>query len=133
MQSTRRSLLKSTAIGSGLVALSSCERVTTAVTREFFGEALPDQLAVPNGAEIDPDFHLLSRAAFGPWPGDVERLKQLGQPAWIEEQLHPETLTDTACDLRAERFESLYFSAGDAYEFRKPVLRDEITRHSLLR
>jgi Protein of unknown function (DUF1800) len=133
MHATRRSLLKTAALGSGLAALSSCGRITTAVNREFFGEAVPDKLHPPEGIEIDPDFHLLSRAAFGPWPGDVESLKQQGQLAWIEEQLHPETITDTACDLRAEQFESLYFSAGDAYEFRKPVLRDEITRHSLLR
>jgi hypothetical protein len=133
MQTTRRSLLKTSALGSGLAALASCERITTAVNREFLGEAVPTELHPSEGQEIDPDFHLLSRAAFGPWPGDVQRLKAMGQAAWIEEQLHPESMADTACDLRAERFESLYFSAGDAYEFRKPVLRDEITRHSLLR
>ncbi len=133
MQTTRRSLLKTSALGGGLAALASCERITTAVNREFLGEAVPTELHPPEGQEIDPDFHLLSRAAFGPWPGDVQRLKAMGQAAWIEEQLHPESMADTACDLRAERFESLYFSAGDAYEFRKPVLRDEITRHSLLR
>ncbi|HYF34751.1 MAG TPA: DUF1800 domain-containing protein, partial [Prosthecobacter sp.] len=76
---------------------------------------------------------LLSRAAFGPWPGDLERVKEMGRAAWIEEQLNPESISDTACELRAERFESIYFSAGDAYEFRKPVLRDELTRHALLR
>ena len=57
----------------------------------------------------------------------------MGCEAWLEEQLEPEGIDDTGCDLRAERFESVCFSAGEAYEFRKPVLRDEITRHTLLR
>jgi len=122
----RRELLRSAALAS--VALTSCDRVASLVA-----PAPPSKLTLPQETTIDPDFHLLSRAAFGPWPGDLDHLKRLGHRAWLEEQLHPERINDTACDLRAERFESLYFSAGDAYEFRKPVLRDEITRHTLLR
>ena len=133
MHTTRRSLLKATTLGISAAVLSGCERVVTAVNREYLGEGLPTKLSLPAGAEIDTEFHLLSRAAFGPWPGDVQRVKKMGREAWIEEQLRPASISDTACDLRAERFESLYFSAGDAYEFRKPVLRDEITRHAMLR
>lgn len=133
MFATRRSLLKASALGGSVAALASCDRVVTAVNREYLGEGVPKRLQLPASPEIDPDFHLLSRAAFGPWPGDVQRVKAMGREAWIEQQLKPESISDTACDLRAERFESLYFSAGDAYEFRKPVLRDELTRHSLLR
>ena len=129
MKLTRRHLLTSATLG-----LVGCDRVVTEINREFLGEGLPDKMPPPPaGAEIDPDFHLLSRAAFGPWPGDVWRLKKMGREAWLEEQLHPERIDDMACDLRAERFESIYFSAGDAYEFCKPVLRDEITRQTLLR
>jgi hypothetical protein len=132
MKTTRRSLLKTSALGGMAAALTGCERMTSQIAG-LLGEALPDSLSPAAGAAIDPDFHLLSRAAFGPRPGDLERLKQMGKRTWLEEQLNPESIDDTACDLRAERFESLYFSAGDAYEFRKPVLRSEITRHALLR
>lgn len=129
MKTSRRHFLAASALG-----LSSCDRLVPLVNREFFDEGIPSKLPPPPaGAEIDPDFHLLSRAAFGPWPGDVWRVKKMGREAWLEEQLHPERIRDTACDLRAERFESLYFAAGDAYEWRRPVLRDEITRHTLLR
>ena len=129
----RRDLLKSAAWGGSALALTGCERVTTAINRQWLGEAVPARLTVSESAEIDPEFHLLSRAAFGPWPRDLQRVKAMGREAWIEEQLKPDSLSDTACDLRAERFESIYFSAGNAYEFRKPVLREEWTRHSLLR
>lgn len=125
-------MLKATVLGGGALALTGCEQATRQFA-QLLGETVPDHLAVPESTEIDPDFHLLSRAAFGPWPGDVRRVKEMGRDAWIEEQLNPESIPDNACDLRAERFESLYFDAGDAYEFRKPVLRDEITRHALLR
>lgn len=131
MKSTRRAWLRTTALGTA--ALTGCEETITRLNRSLLGEGVPERLTPASGAEIDEDFHLLSRASFGPWPGDLERLKRMGREAWLEEQLHPERLSDTACDLRAERFESLYFSAGDAYEFRKPVLRDEIMRHALLR
>lgn len=131
MKSSRRDWLRLAALAPA--ALTGCDAVITRLNRELLGEAVPERLTPATGEEIDADFHLLSRACFGPRPGDLERLKRIGREAWLEEQLQPQTLADTACDLRAERFESLYFSAGDAYEFRKPVLRDEITRHTLLR
>lgn len=133
MNATRRHWLRSALLGGAGMGLASCERITTRLNQEWLGEGVPTRLEPPGGAEIDPDFHLLSRAGFGPWPGDLQHLKKIGREAWIEAQLQPDSLTDTACDLRAERFESVHFNAGDAYEFRKPVLREEITRHSLLR
>jgi uncharacterized protein (DUF1800 family) len=131
MKTTRRLLLKASALGSA-AALSSCERVTNLLSREL-GQGVPDELTVAQGKEIDPDFHLLSRATFGPRPGDLQKLKAVGRESWLEEQLHPKNLDDSLCDLRAGWFESLSFSPGDAYEFRREVLRDEITRHAMLR
>ena len=132
MKASRRALLRASAISGGAAALAGCDRMISEAGK-LLGELPPENVSIAAAAEIDPDFHLLSRAAFGPWPGDLDRMRRMGREAWIEEQLHPERISDAACDLRAERFESLFFSAGDAYEFRKPVLREEITRHSLLR
>jgi len=36
--------------------------------------------------------HVLNRLAFGPAPGDLERVARMGTPAWIAEQLQPERL-----------------------------------------
>jgi uncharacterized protein (DUF1800 family) len=38
--------------------------------------------------------HLLNRAGFGPLPGDIERVRQMGIENYIEQQLHPEDLPD---------------------------------------
>ncbi|HEX8465227.1 MAG TPA: DUF1800 domain-containing protein, partial [Abditibacterium sp.] len=44
--------------------------------------------------------HLLNRLAFGPRPGDVEAIQQSGEKKWIEQQLAPQTLDDSALETR---------------------------------
>jgi uncharacterized protein (DUF1800 family) len=46
-------------------------------------------LTTPQYAE-----HALNRLAFGPRPGEVERVAKMGVDRWIEQQLHPESITD---------------------------------------
>lgn len=116
----------------GALPLAGCEKIISRVTQEM-GQTLPERIAVADSKDTDPDFHLLSRAGYGPWPGDLERLRATGADAWIEEQLSPENIDDTLCDLRARRFETIHHNPGNCYEYKKPVLREEITRHTLLR
>lgn len=131
MNASRRSLLKAAALG-GAASLTSCEQATSIFTQSL-GQGVPGSLAVCDDSEIDPDFHLLNRAAYGPWPGDLEHVKAMGREKWLESQLNPGAIDDTLCDLRAGGFEALFFEPGNAYEFDKKVLRMEITRHALLR
>lgn len=131
MKTTRRTLLKGSAVG-GLASLPSCERTIDALAAQA-GEKKLDILEVGSGSEIDADFHLLNRATFGPVPGELTQLKKLGHQAWLEEQLSPESLSDSFCNLRTGWFESLSFEPGSAYEFHRHVLREEISRHALLR
>jgi len=44
--------------------------------------------------------HALNRLTFGPRPGDVEALLAKGMDAWIEDQLHPESIDDSALNPR---------------------------------
>jgi uncharacterized protein (DUF1800 family) len=39
--------------------------------------------------------HALNRLGYGPRPGDLERVKQMGLEKWIEQQLHPEAIDDS--------------------------------------
>ncbi|MCH8244917.1 MAG: DUF1800 domain-containing protein [Bacteroidetes bacterium] len=55
--------------------------------------AAQDQLS-----ESDQIIHVLNRLAYGPRPGDIERVKTMGIPAYIEEQLYPETIPDARAD-----------------------------------
>src|SRR5271170_1057148 len=40
--------------------------------------------------------HALNRLAYGPRPGDVERVKQMGLAKWIDQQLNPNSIDDQA-------------------------------------
>jgi uncharacterized protein (DUF1800 family) len=44
--------------------------------------------------------HALNRLTFGPRPGDVDLVLVKGVDAWIEDQLHPESIDDSALDKR---------------------------------
>jgi len=53
--------------------------------------------AVQNGREQTADQqvrHVLSRLAFGPRPGDYERVRVMGVDAWIQQQLYPDRVAD---------------------------------------
>jgi hypothetical protein len=129
---SRRHVLAATAAAGSAAALAGCEDVISSVTQRL-GEAVPASIDAPHAQAVDPDHHLLSRAAYGPWPGDLEHVRAVGQRAWIEEQLSPDSIDDTACDLRARRFETIHQDPGTCFEYDKPVLRDEMARHTLLR
>ncbi len=130
--SSRRSIIKALALSGAAIPLAGCEKVISRVTSEL-GETIPERVAVATETEIDATFHLLARAGYGPWPGDLERVREMGAEAWIDEQLAPEAIDDTACDLRARRFETIHLEPGTCYEFKRPVLREELARHTLLR
>ncbi len=44
--------------------------------------------------------HALNRLSFGPQPGEVQRVQQIGVDKWIEQQLHPEKIDDSALEAR---------------------------------
>jgi uncharacterized protein (DUF1800 family) len=51
--------------------------------------------------------HVLNRLTYGPRPGDVERVRALGLQKWIEQQLAPSRLDNTAVETRLKRLETL--------------------------
>ncbi len=53
---------------------------------------LPPAMAQPAATDATQALHLLNRLGYGPRPGDVERVVQMGAQRYIEEQLHPERL-----------------------------------------
>ena len=65
--------------------------------------------------------HALNRLGYGPRPGDVQRVKQMGLAAWIDQQLHPESIGDAALDARLEKFPTLTMSSSKLMqEFPQP-------------
>ncbi len=65
----------------------------------------------------------LNRLGFGPRPGDVERVKQMGLQKWIDQQLHPETISDSDVEARLDRFPTLKMSSAKLLtEFPQPAV-----------
>jgi uncharacterized protein (DUF1800 family) len=56
--------------------------------------------------------HALNRLAYGPRPGDVERVRQMGLAKWIEQQLNPNSIDDRALDARLTDYPTLRMSTA---------------------
>src|SRR5437879_5545763 len=65
--------------------------------------------------ELSPDeaiLHALNRLAYGPRPGDIERVRQMGLAKWIEQQLNPNSNDDRALDARLADYPTLRMSTA---------------------
>lgn len=63
----------------------------------------------------------LNRLGFGPRPGDLELVKEMGLQKWIDRQLHPESINDSALQARLDRFPTLKMSSAKLLdEFPQP-------------
>jgi uncharacterized protein (DUF1800 family) len=51
--------------------------------------------------------HILDRFTFGPTPGEVDAVAQMGWRKWLSEQMHPDTIADTQLDERLLQYPSL--------------------------
>lgn len=56
--------------------------------------------------------HALNRLAYGPRPGDVERIKQMGLSKWIDQQLNPKSIDDHAVEARLNAYPTLKMSTA---------------------
>src|SRR5216117_2455043 len=61
----------------------------------------------------DSALHALNRLAYGPRPGDVDRIAAAGVARWIERQLDPDGIDDAALGERERRFKILTLDRGD--------------------
>ena len=54
--------------------------------------------------------HALNRLTFGPRPGDLDHVLEVGIDKWIDEQLHPESIDDSALNARLDPLRTLKMS-----------------------
>jgi uncharacterized protein (DUF1800 family) len=85
--------------------------------------AVPQLLAKKNkeqaGASAsDPKraLHALNRLTFGPRPGDVQQVMAMGVDKWIDLQLHPEKIDDSALNARLEPLRTLRMNTREIAE-----------------
>jgi uncharacterized protein (DUF1800 family) len=56
--------------------------------------------------------HAMNRLAYGPRPGDLERVRQMGLSKWIDQQLTPNSIDDRALNARLENLPTLSMSSA---------------------
>ncbi|HEX3822694.1 MAG TPA: DUF1800 family protein [Candidatus Sulfotelmatobacter sp.] len=75
-----------------------------------------DKPATNTPAEQRRAVHALNRLTFGPRPGDVQQVMAMGVDRWIDEQLHPEKISDDAMDVRLAPLRTLHMSTREIVE-----------------
>jgi uncharacterized protein (DUF1800 family) len=65
--------------------------------------------------ERERAIHVLDRLAYGPRPGEVDRVLSEGVDAWVARQLHPEAIPDAAVESKLRSYRSLGLSAVALY------------------
>lgn len=80
--------------------------------------ALTVSLSAPVGAEAPKSeaalaAHVLDRLAFGPRPGDVDRVMRTGFDRWIDLQLRPDAIADPDVDARIRGLETAGLSTEE--------------------
>ena len=85
--------------------------------------AVPQLLAKKKDKNSDPvpneqrrAMQALNRLTFGPRPGDVQQVMAMGVDRWIDLQLHPEKISDSAIEARLAPFRTLHMSSKEIAE-----------------
>jgi len=74
-------------------------------------------------ADVAPVVHTLNRITFGATAGDVERVRAIGIDRYIDQQLHPERIDDSAMRQRLQPLVTLTMSSRQlAEQYEQPLL-----------
>jgi uncharacterized protein (DUF1800 family) len=71
--------------------------------------------------------HALNRLAYGPRPGDADRVRQMGLAKWIDQQLSANSLDDKALEARLENYPTLRMSSANLIaDYPKPKQEEKL-------
>ena len=101
-----------------LTAVLCMAMVTPPVSAAEAGTPAPGRLT-----KEERVLHALDRLTFGPRPGDVAAVEKMGLDAWLEGQLHPESLDDAALEARLDAFPAMRLKEEELLQrFPSPVM-----------
>lgn len=72
----------------------------------------------PNAALTEEQriFHVLNRLGFGARPGDLQRVKAIGIETYINQQLNPNTISDSVVEAKMKNLPTLAMSTAELYQ-----------------
>jgi uncharacterized protein (DUF1800 family) len=97
-----------------LVLLLLCLSLVSAVPRLLASKK--DKVSDASANEQKRALQALNRLTFGPRPGDVQQVAAMGVDRWIDLQLHPEKISDSAVENRLAAFRTLHMSGKEIIE-----------------
>jgi len=74
------------------------------------------KLPITELTEDQAILHALNRLAYGPQPGEIEQVRKMGLEKWIDQQLNPNSIDDSALEARLERYPTLRMSSDKLVE-----------------
>ena len=95
----------------GGATLSGC----TQIARTLSAPDLPERIGAAEAGPASPEWRILNRTAYGPRPGDLERVREMGIHAYLEEQLSPASVPETRAGwMRLLPMDTLDMDSADA-------------------
>jgi uncharacterized protein (DUF1800 family) len=84
-------------------------------------KAFKGKLPITELTEDEAILHALNRLGYGPQAGEIEQVRAMGLEKWIERQLKPDSIDDSALDGRLARYPTLKKSTAQLMtEFPQP-------------
>jgi uncharacterized protein (DUF1800 family) len=139
MNLSRRTFLKVGGTSAALLAAAGCDQLPRELRFLYAQPKSGEPFRPPVDADINPVVHVLNRAAFGPRPGEYERvMKMAATPeqaadAYLEQQLCFEKIDDAEADYAVRRFETLSEPLAELFEYKDELLHNELMRGTLTR
>ena len=136
----RRAFIKASS-SAALIGAAGCGQTPDALwPLTDLPEKPPTYLTPPSAEPIDLVTHIINRLTYGPTPELRTAILRLAKreedavDAFIEQQLTPEKIDDRRVEHRTRIFETLKSEPiGEFYEFQPNLLREELTRATLMR
>jgi uncharacterized protein (DUF1800 family) len=100
----------------GSSAALTVAATAASVAHATLGDPQPVEAACSVFGQPPLEAIAMNRMAYGPRPGDVERVKTMGFTAYVDEQLNPNNIDDSDCDRRLNEARlRIQYDAGTGY------------------
>ncbi|HEV2616613.1 MAG TPA: DUF1800 domain-containing protein [Candidatus Acidoferrales bacterium] len=99
-------IVPSVQAGNNEASISAGKSSEYSLSKSFKGKLPITQLT-----DDEAILHALDRLAYGPRPGDVERIRKIGLENWIDQQLNYDSIDDSALESKLAEFKTLKMSS----------------------
>lgn len=130
---TRRSFLKLAGLTSFGIFTSACQQTPWLIGQANLPAPTITMVNWHNNATEKIAAHMLRRLTYGIRPGDIEQVSSKGISAFIDEQLNPESISDSRAYWLVRRIDSISLKAPDIFELTAKQAINDLRQATILR